>query len=484
MNRKKWLLLFAVISVLIIFPRVLRLDAFWAADEKVWVAHTEVFTQKLATLKWTQLMQEAHPGITLQWLGALGVRADSFADKKLPIVFGQIIVLFFIWYVFTKLWGRLGGVAVIIFLAVDPPLFAHMRVYEMESLLALFFVLSLGLLFLFQKTKAVRYLIFAAIAAALALLSKLPGALLVPISVVTLVIDGYHNKKSFKNIGIWLLAFAISAVVVFPSLVLDFFGAMAQISDFFSSDTFNEMHRMGPWYYLRTLVFYSTPVQILSLLALPVVLIGGKKKTREQKVFIGQTMVILLSAIIFVVMMSLGIKKGDRYILTAFLLMDVFAAAFFVKLRYLYTAKKAKILTLVLLALFSLGVIWQEIIILKIFPDNLAYLNPITKKWYGERRAGWGEGLEVAADYLNKKPNADKITVASYYPMEFGRKFIGTAVSANRYEDAGISYVVLYRAMKEREDAWETEAFAYFKNQTPEKVIFFNGVDFIWIYKK
>lgn len=480
MNRKKWLLACVAISLLIIFPRVLKLDAFWAADEKVWVAHTEVFTQKLATLQWTQLLQEAHPAITLQWLGALGVRFDSFGAKKLPIVWGQIIILFFIWYVFTKLWGRAGGAAAVVFLAVDPLLFAHMRVYEMESLLALFFVLSLGLLFLFQKTRAARYLVFAGIVAALAVLSKLPGISLVPVTFLVLFLDGFAEKKWLKNSGIWVLAFAITAVVVFPSLVLDFFGVMAAIKDFFAGDTFNEMHRMGPWYYLRTLVFYSAPVQILGLLALPALLVGWKK----QRTLVLEAAVLLATAIIFVVIMSLGIKKGDRYILTAFLLLDVLTAAVFMRLRILRSEQKNKIVAMVILALFALGAIWQEVIILKVFPDNLAYLNPLTKNWYGDRRAGWGEGLEVAAAYLNNKPEAKKMTVASYYPGEFGRKFIGTAVSANRYEDAGIAYVVLYRAMKERGDAWETEAFDYFKNQKPEKVIAFNGVEFVWIYKK
>lgn len=484
MNRKKWLIIFVVVSVLVIFPRVLKLDAFWAADEKIWVAHTEVFTQKIATFQWTQLLQEAHPGITLQWLGALGARADSFADKKLPLVFGQIIILFFIWYVFTKLLGRLGGAVTIVFLAVDPLLFAHMRVYEMESLLALFFVLSLGLLFLYQKNQETRYLLFAGVATALAVLSKLPGILLVPITIVVLALNGFQDKKFIKNFGLWLLAFIVGAVVVFPSLLLDFFGVMAQVGDFFSSDTFNEMHRMGPFYYLRTLVFYSVPVQFLGLLASPTLFFSWKKKTDQEKRLTQQVVVLLISAILFVVMMSLGIKKGDRYILTTFFLLDVLAATVFVQLWALLMGQKTKIVAMVVLALFALGAVWQEVIILKLFPDNLAYLNPLTKQWYGDRRAGWGEGLEVAAAYLNTKPNAEKITVASYYPGEFGRKFVGTAVSANRYEDAGIAYVVLYRAMKERGDAWETEAFDYFKNQTPEKVISFNGVEFVWIYKK
>lgn len=484
MTKIRWLLVFCVIGVLIIFPRVLKLDAFWAADEKVWVAHTEVFTQKLATFQWTQLLQEAHPGITLQWLGALGVRADSFADKKLSIVIGQIIVVFFIWYVFTKLWGRTGGAVTAVFIAVDPLLFAHMRVYEMESLLALFFVLSLGLLFLYQKTRVTRYLVFAGVATALAVLSKLPGVLLVPVTLIYLFFDGLAEKKWLKNSGIWGLSFIVGAVAVFPSLALDFWGVFAALKDFFTSDTFNEMHRMGPFYYSRTLAFYSAPAQIFGLLLTPVLLIDWKKKTVEEKRNLAQLAVIFFTALLFAVMMSLGIKKGDRYILTVFLLLDILATGVLMRFGSLLKGQKTKLVAMAILALFASCVMWQEMTILKLFPDNLAYLNPITKNWYGDRRAGWGEGLEVAAVYLNNKPSADKMTVASYYPMEFGRKFVGIAVSANRYEDAGISYVVLYRAMKERGDAWETEAFDYFKKQRPEKVISFNGVEFIWIYKK
>lgn len=131
------------------------------------------------------------------------------------------------------------------------------------------------------------------------------------------------------------------------------------------------------------------------------------------------------------------------------------------------------------------GLLWQAADIARLHPHTLSYINPITKPFYSDRRLGWGEGFDLAADYLNKKPNATELTVASMYPTEFAYNFNGQVIPLNHFEDDNADYVVLYRALFQRgQDTWETEILNHFTNQMPEKTITLNGLEYLWIYKK
>ena len=102
---------------------------------------------------------------------------------------------------------------------------------------------------------------------------------------------------------------------------------------------------------------------------------------------------------------------------------------------------------------------------------------------------GWGEGLDVAADYLNQKEHPENLLVASYYESSFAYHFKGKFTSAERLgketaEEIGADYVVLYRTMEGRaENRWETKVLAAYKDKTPEKVITLNNEEYVWIYK-
>ena len=114
----------------------------------------------------------------------------------------------------------------------------------------------------------------------------------------------------------------------------------------------------------------------------------------------------------------------------------------------------------------------------------MAYVNPLTKPLFGERRLGWGEGLDLAAAYLNQKTSAVDLKVASQFPTEFANNFVGETIPLNHYENGNTDYVVLYRAMLERgEDAWETHVLNEFSGQPIEKVITLNDLNYVWIYK-
>jgi len=378
----QWLII-ALLALAVLLPRVFDLGAFQAADEKMWVANTAGFTRNLALFKWDKLLQQPHPGITTQWLGAPAINADSLTAKKLPLALGQSVLIAFTGYIFYRLWGARPAVVLTLLLALNPPLIAHTRVYAMDSLLAHFLLLSVGLMLLWRKTNAMRYLIFAAATAALAVLSKLPGIIIIPFSIALLIYwtRGKHPSYQLRITSYWLLAFILTIVVVFPSLLLNFNEVSHLIKEFLLEGDVQDTHGPADYtYYLESLAFFSTPLQLAALILLPAVwvalhhshplplplrqektkvnphdsphpipllskerehtlrrrivpLSSSEERVRVRWTISGEQIVIfLLFAALFVIQMTLGAKKGDRYILPAFLFLDTAVVLIFFSL--------------------------------------------------------------------------------------------------------------------------------------------------------
>lgn len=188
-----------------------------------------------------------------------------------------------------------------------------------------------------------------------------------------------------------------------------------------------------------------------------------------------------LFCIIFFLEIQYSIKKGDRYMLPVFLAFDAITGLALVS-QFKKYAKLA-------IALCVIGISWQAYEIAQLHPYELAYRNPFFASVAKGRTMGWGEGLDLAAAYLNEKPNAKDLLVAAYYESSFAYHFKGTFTSAERLgkesaEEIGADYIVLYRTMEGRApERWETKVLAEYKSKTPEKIISLNNEEYVWIYK-
>lgn len=442
------------------------------ADEKQWLGNTAGFTKGLATLHWEKLVQQPHPGITNQWLGAITVNSNSWEIRKLPLVIGQSILLLLVLYVFWQLWGKWPAVLLTTLLATNPLLIAHTRVYAMDSLLAVLCLLAVGLLLLWHKTSEPRYLYFSAFATAAAILSKLPGIILVPFTTLFLLAHAY-NTKQHKRVTrlavIWLLIFLISLVLILPSFFIHPTATFNRIAACVTQGGCEPDRGTAPsTYYLRTLIFFSTPLHMLLIAALP--FLFWKSKKRHDVAWLA------LFAVLFVIEMTLGTKKGDRYILPIFLMLDALVVIVFF---WLFKTKWRQVATIVL----TTGLLWQAMLLWQLHPHYLAYVNPVTKPFFGNRRLGWGEGFDVAGTYLNAKPDSQSLKVAAPYPTEFAYNFKGEVTPLNRHEEDSVDYVILYRSLLERKpDSVETDIVNFYKDKTPEKIISLGGLPYIWIY--
>lgn len=469
-------LLYGILSIIllagVILPRLPYQDHFVTADEPRWQANVAGFTTKLAQGKIGELLQQPHPGITTQWFAAPGIWQDSWASKKISLIAAQCILLLFAGYLMKLLWGNLAGYLGALFLALNPFLIAHTRVYAMDSLLAIFLPISLLSLLVWNKEKQPRYLVYAAAAAAMAFLSKLPGIILAPYELFLIAFYLRKNNPKFitRQIGIWITAFVITSCVVLPSFLVRPLGVLGDMREFFGSGDYTALHQYGAWYYIGTIIFLTTPVQLAGF----IILLTHKTNIRK---YASQIAPLLILAILFITMMSVGSKKGDRYILPAFVLFDACAA--YVVGKTMHTKKHTLALIIIIAALLL-----QAATLIRIHPYELAYVNPLTKHWIGDRQLGWGEGLDIALDYLKTKPHPEKLKVAMYYASQFEHAFSGEVVPLHQWDSGSNDYAILYRAMYGRgEDAWETDVLNHFKDKTPEKIIELNGIPYIWIYK-
>jgi hypothetical protein len=95
---------------------------------------------------------------------------------------------------------------------------------------------------------------------------------------------------------------------------------------------------------------------------------------------------------------------------------------------------------------------------------------------------GWGEGMEQAAAYLNTKPNAERLYVASTPSQTLLPYFAGAGENFYTNDIAfRADYVVLYLAQMQRL-APSPEIINYFQAQEPEKTIIIHGVTYAKIY--
>jgi len=186
-------------------------------------------------------------------------------------------------------------------------------------------------------------------------------------------------------------------------------------------------------------------------------------------------------------MVSLAAKKGDRYLLPAFLPADILAAWALVELIDLTGFPKP--VRSRLLAAGAALILASSILWLRLAPYYGAYFNPLLGGGPAAARTftfGQGEGLDLAARYLNGRENSRDLLAVSFYPQEFRYYFGGNATSLRRgdwdktWQFA--DYVVFYVSQVQRK--LPTAALVdFFSGQQPEYTARLGGVDFAAVYR-
>ncbi len=205
-------------------------------------------------------------------------------------------------------------------------------------------------------------------------------------------------------------------------------------------------------------------------------------------------LILLAYLILYTLLVTYGGKKQDRYILPAFPAVGMLAAVGYLYVTHL-TAQGIRPTRYALRRPWLVpgaAVVLQIIFVLPYHPYYFSYYNPFAGGGTVATRTvqvGWGEGLNEAAAYLNRLPQAESTRVVSWYSTTFEPYFNGKAIY--KIEDEKISrsakpglaadFVVFYINQVQRELP-TPGALQYFRSGSPVYTVTLQGIDYAWVY--
>lgn len=248
----------------------------------------------------------------------------------------------------------------------------------------------------------------------------------------------------------------------------------------------------GWLFYPFVLTIKNTP------LMLPLAILGGillwkhRKHTEETARHFKTGIALVAGVVLFIVCLSATSKKLPRYLLPVFPMLEVLAAIGFVAgFQWGYTALRSHFGTsetakykTVLAIIACVGFFFIQVFpVLARHPYYGNYYNLCWKvtdiRWI--ITVGDASGLDIAAKYLNQKPNADHMFVqVSPLATEFVRYYFhGFVYRADRGVPVPPDYEVVYIRDSQIGRVPQTGTL----NGDLEAVITLNGIDHVWIYR-
>lgn len=199
---------------------------------------------------------------------------------------------------------------------------------------------------------------------------------------------------------------------------------------------------------------------------------------------------IFACVVLFTVCLSATSKKFSRYLLPAFLLLDVLAAIGIVEtLRWIgawlnvYRGGQPQGLKILIASVAGVGFFFFQILpVLSLHPYYGTYYNLCWKVTDITKiiTVGEGSGVDIAANYLNNKPNPESLVVqVSPLASEFVKNYFhGYAYRADKETGLSPDYEVVYIRDSQIGRVPQTGA----RNGELEAVITLNGMEHVWIY--
>ena len=507
--------------------RVRALDAFISPDEFRWVCRSINFHHGLRTGDLTKTLQTGHPGVLTMWVGVPAMDDDPIAawhsfcidanlasssalhetSEEAPARFASLLFgarrgvavvtalcVGAAFLLLARLFGLrialLGGILILL----DPFFLGHSRVLHLDAIASGLLLLSLLSLAIALREDRPGYLALSGVWAGLAALNKSPAMFAAPFAALAIGGAALLDRRPLRWIILrgltWGLPAALAFVALWPSmwiqpletLALVFGTATEYAGAPHSSDNYF-------WFAARPdpgIAFYPVALvyRLTSWTTLGVAIAAGLAVRRSAH---RRTMWLLWAFVAgYTAFMTLGMKKFDRYILPVHPVMQVLAAAgiwtgYDWLVRRTANAWLARRGGLALVAGLLVG---GALVVLPHAPYYFTYYNPLVG---GARTAdnvllmGRGEGLDVAAAYLNALPDAAHKEAVARSMSTFAPLFAGRTVSPQAYDPARTDYVVFYANEVQRGHMPELLE-RYHGVTEPLHVVRLHGIDYALIY--
>jgi Dolichyl-phosphate-mannose-protein mannosyltransferase len=528
------MLLGIVMFVLALTPRLLARDLFPTSDEDSWMRRTGGFTFGLVNGQLGRTYQNGHPGVTTMWIGLLAQGPDGaiqFADRVHGLQFvGQVsgymaglaqarigfavlgaLAAAGAALLTARLFGFGPGVLAGFALAAEPFLVANQQLVHVDGPLTAFMTLA-GLLAVSRwAVDGGRWQVVpCGIATGLALLSKSPAIYLLAFVPLVAVGAGLAAPRPYSDqptsapsrgepparpsvrslaidLGIWVAVAAVTFVVLWPAIwalgpaevfrrVVAFTRETGGQPDEVGSFFFGQVGAdPGPLYYPVSTLFRLSPFATLGLVLLAAL---AWRLSGEARVRIGWLVVFAGG---FALMMTLGPKKFDRYLLPIFPVLVILASvgwcALFERVGQLDRPTAWTGIGVALTALLF----WP---LVSTYPYPLSYYNPLLGGGAVAQRSvmiGNGEGLDQAARWIADQPDAANLRVSAH-SFDILAALIpsdGEPLREGVPDDA--DYIVTYgrRIQMQR---WGPSLERYLAANPPVYTVWINGIEYVHIH--
>ncbi len=542
-----------LLFVVALLPRAVAAGAYVTVDEQRWIERSVDFMYNLSHGDFSTIAS-LHPGVTATWgfgsfllgrfllAGDLSALFQMRANNYYPLpdllptaaMFTALVTASAVaagYWLLKKLAGPKVAFLASLLIALDPNLLAHSRRVHLDALLASFMYLAaLALLVYVLRSEAQharRYLLLSGVFAGLAWLTKLPAVYLIPFAMLALAgryvlssnrprLDASAAWRESRGFLMWAAAGCLVFYLLWPSMWVrpgHVLSELVRVSvwgvdqphrasdeeptamQFFMGKAVSDP---GPGYYPLISFFRMSPVVFIFFpVGIVAVAVGQKRKTvprsRAAIFWLGVAYVVF-----FVLMLSLGAKKLESYVLPIFPMVDALAAvglsAALGWLAARWPGQRGRAVWLTrpptLYGVAIVGILAVAIPWLRLEPYYSTYFNSLLG---GARVAsrlfvfGGGQGLDMAAEYLNQKADAENLVVSSAYYDSVLRYYLrGTATSPGSARWPGSwllsDYAILYFSYAQR-GLPSPEAVAFLESLEPEYVASINGTDYAKVYR-
>jgi hypothetical protein len=540
-RRRLWevgALAFLIVAALL--PRVVAFAPLTSPDEVTWLERSVAFYDALERGDWAGTLQSRHPGVVPMWgFGALLCARYGLtqlqewqAQDTLPMLDMARVALLFpvlisvgtvlaVYWLVRRLASRKAALFVALMVALEPYYLSYAHDVHVDAIQAsLMLVGALLWINYLHPPRRWPYLLAAGVVSGLALLTRTQSLYLIPFTL--LAAGGFFladqlagrdlrlQPRSWVWLGrtglawlAWLAILALTVLVLWPALWVS---PLATIKDliggavegvtaahpgqvFYMGQVIN--HDPGVPYYLLILLFRLRPLSLVLVIVNPLLLaLVWRRLSQPQQ---AAWSLAWGYVIFYFCEMSLASDKLERYLLPTFPALAMLAGVSLVVgselLAGLIARWRARSVPVVLrtgvpvAAVVLLAIPW-----LRLAPHYGTYFSPLFGG--GQRAAqlftvGSGGAPNLAAAYLNAKPDAQDLWVLSFYPTVFGPHFRGHTQTPGWGSLSGLpvaaDYVVVTLGQAQR--GIYPSTLDFFLPREPEYTVRINGIDYAWIYR-
>ena len=531
------------IPVLIFLLAFLPRAIYPVSRPTVWSDRAIRFSDAVLARDWPETYHSYHPGVTTMWLSAVGLRLfawqrglssdqllgveptkpgtldDAVTAGVVPMALVIALCIALSYVLLRRIASQKVAFVGSCLLALDPFHITYSKVLHVDALLATFMFTSALFLFNYVRRARWRELVLSGVFGGLAFLTKIPSLFLIPYTALIVGMDRLLSlgpgskgptwrrewvRRLWQLVRVLLVWGGIAAavfVLLWPVMWVEPGRTLRRTVDraflhvvaahknpvFFNGEV--TLEDPGPAFYLATMAWKTTLVTLpMACVAWAYMLLqcrrGKRGAASESRILWALTAYVIF----FSVQMCLGAFKQVAYILPVFPALDLIAAFGLVRTaESIGRIRPWQRWPWVPTAFIVLGVALQAGVVLPRHPYYGTHYNALLGGTRTAQRVlplqDQGEGLDLAAQYLNTLPRAQRASAMIHQRsgIVFKRVFAGNTtydrIPWASYRVYYVNQVMRHLGGVEWDAAWEADQKA-----DPLWSVAFDGVTYVWIY--